>query len=132
MFEPECAIRPVKLYSSPLLLMPPVQDMSMPFNLTSLTCTLYAFIIGSLANLLVQKSSEKVKQTLNPEINKTKLQKFKQRLREMLRFGQKSDSRSSGAQVEDAGKTSQTSACKLRDETAPNTTADEAKANTIE
>lgn len=72
-FEAECAISPVKLYSSPLLLMPPVPDMSMPFNVISLTCTLYAFIIGSLANLLVRKASEKVKQNISPESKKTKL-----------------------------------------------------------
>jgi hypothetical protein len=131
-FEPECATSPVKLYSSPLLLMPPVQDMSMPFNVISLTCTLYAFIIGSLANLLVRKSSEKVKRTLNPETKKTKLQKLKERLREKLRFGQESKFDSSEAKVEGAGETSQTSLSKPGDETAPNATAQEAKANTTE
>jgi phosphatidylinositol glycan class T len=131
-FEPECAISPVKLYSSPLLLMPPVPDMSMPFNVISLTCTLYAFIIGSLANLLVRKASEKVKQNMSPESKKTKLQKFKERLRKKFRLGQKSNFDCSEAHLDGAGEACETSASKFGDETAPNATAEEAKANTTE
>merc|ERR1712087_44515 len=36
------------LYSDSLLIMPPVPDMSMPFNVISLSCTLWAFVLGSL------------------------------------------------------------------------------------
>ena len=57
---------PILLYSSSLLLLPPVPDMSMPFNVLSMTCSLYAFIIGSLLNLLIRKSSERVQVTYDP------------------------------------------------------------------
>jgi phosphatidylinositol glycan class T len=83
-FEAECTLGSTKLYSSPLLLMPPVPDMSMPFNVISLTCTLYAFVIGSLANLLVRRASQRIKTKLYPEENKSKLQKLKERLGKKL------------------------------------------------
>ena len=40
--------------------------MSMPFNVLSMTCSLYAFIIGSLLNLLIRKSSERVQRSYDP------------------------------------------------------------------
>jgi phosphatidylinositol glycan class T len=130
-FESECATGPVKLYSSPLLLMPPVQDMSMPFNVISLSCTLYAFIIGSLANLLVRKASEKVKQTLHPETKKSKLQKLKERLRNKLGLGRKSNSASEAQKG--AGETSQASSSKdPGDKVAPNVTTEEVKVDASE
>lgn len=64
----------LRLCSNSLLLMPPVPDMSMPFNVISLTCTLYAFLFGSLLNLLVRKSSERVQNTYkNKAPEKSKL-----------------------------------------------------------
>jgi hypothetical protein len=70
------------LYSAPLLFMPPVPDMSMPFNVVSLTCTLYAFIVGSVANLLVRKASRRIQcRLLHPEEeHKSKLQRVKEKL----------------------------------------------------
>jgi hypothetical protein len=60
--------------------MAPVPDLSMPFNVLSLTCTLYAFIIGSLINLVLRKASERVKYTLHPDLKpKSKLQLLKER-----------------------------------------------------
>lgn len=90
-FESDClSLESMQLYSSPVLLMPPVPDMSMPFNVISLTCTLYAFVIGSLANLLVRKASQRIKSKLYPEEHKSKLQKLKERLRNKLgRFKKK-------------------------------------------
>ena len=75
----------ISLYSAPLLIMPPVPDMSMPFNVISLTCTLYAFVLGSMANLLVRKASRRIKLKLHPEENKSKLQQLKEKLRD--KFG---------------------------------------------
>jgi len=57
---------PVVLYSNSLLLLSPVPDMSMPFNVLSMVCSLYAFFIGSLVNLLIRKSSERVQRIYNP------------------------------------------------------------------
>jgi hypothetical protein len=70
------------LYSAPLLFMPPVPDMSMPFNVVSLTCTLYAFIVGSVANLLVRKASRRIQcKLLHPEKeHKSTLQRVKEKL----------------------------------------------------
>jgi phosphatidylinositol glycan class T len=55
------------LHSGSPLLLAPVPDMSMPFNVVSLGCTLYAFVIGSLIHLVVRRGSERVKHALNPE-----------------------------------------------------------------
>jgi hypothetical protein len=84
--DPTADRSPQTFFSDPLLLLPPVPDMSMPFNVISLTCTLYAFIIGSVVNLLVRKSSERLKYKLHPELKpKSKLAKLKERLR--AKFG---------------------------------------------
>ena len=64
--QPLSSATPILLYSNSLLLLPPVPDMSMPFNVLSMTCSLYAFIIGSLLNLLIRKSSERVQVTYDP------------------------------------------------------------------
>lgn len=48
----------VTLWSNPLLILPPLPDQSMPFNVLSLTGTLvYAFVIGSFLNLVIRKAS---------------------------------------------------------------------------
>jgi len=86
LFKSECVLGgSIKVYSSPLLLMPPVPDMSMPFNVISLTCTLYAFVIGSLANLMIRKASQRIKTRLHPDENKSKFQKLKERIQNKLR-----------------------------------------------
>ena len=54
----------------PWLLMPPLPDVSMPFNVMSSMCTsytLHAFVFGSLAILLVRKSSSWAKKASQPE-----------------------------------------------------------------
>lgn len=52
--------------SNTVLLLPPLPDLSMPFNVLSLTCTLYAFIIGSTMSLLIRKASQGVQEELDP------------------------------------------------------------------
>lgn len=64
--------------------MPPVPDMSMPFNVISLSCILYAFVIGSLANLLIRKSSQRIKSKMYPNKRKSKIQRIKERVNEKL------------------------------------------------
>ena len=72
------------LYSPSLLLLPPVPDMSMPFNIISLTCTLYAFVIGSIINTIVRRGDEKVYFQLHPdESPKTTKQKLQEKLRKI-------------------------------------------------
>mmetsp|Transcript_13463 Transcript_13463/g.31681 ORF Transcript_13463/g.31681 Transcript_13463/m.31681 type:complete len:646 (+) Transcript_13463:69-2006(+) len=75
-------------YSNSLLLLPPVPDLSMPFNVISVTSSLYAYIIGAMVTILVRKGSEKIKYELYPDKKpKSKLTKFKERLREKVGLG---------------------------------------------
>ena len=90
---------PILLYAESLLLLPPVPDMSMPFNVLSMTCSLYAFIIGSLLNLLIRKSSERVQQAYDPSKvpPPSKLKQIKGKIQERIakilrRRGQASES----------------------------------------
>jgi len=80
---------PRYLFSNAVLLLAPVPDMSMPFNVLSLTCSLYVFVVGSLLNLLVRKASETVKYKLYPSKKpqsklKIKLNAAKTRIREKV------------------------------------------------
>jgi len=74
------------VYSNGLLLLPPVPDLSMPFNVISLTSSLYAYIIGAIITILVRKGSEKIKYNMYPDKKPVrKLTKLKTKLRE--KFG---------------------------------------------
>ena len=69
-----------RLYTPSTIIMPPVPDMSMPFNVISLSCTLYAFIIGSMVNFLVRKSSQRISDAYKGRKERSKLAKIKQKL----------------------------------------------------
>jgi hypothetical protein len=74
--------------SNTVLLLPPLPDLSMPFNVLSLTCTLYAFVIGSTMSLLIRKASQGVQEELDPSkkppskisVIKDKLKAFRNKL----------------------------------------------------
>ncbi|KAL7521986.1 hypothetical protein ACHAWX_006682 [Stephanocyclus meneghinianus] len=68
------------VYSSSLLILPPVPDMSMPFNVISLSCTLWAFVLGSMINILVRRSTESIKRELTGEKEKRPLDKLKEKI----------------------------------------------------
>ncbi len=69
-------------YSNALLIMPPVPDLSMPFNVISITSTLFALIIGTFINLLIHKSRENIKEKFDGNENpKSKLGKLKDKLK---------------------------------------------------
>jgi len=70
------------LYSSSLLILPPVPDMSMPFNVISLSCTLWAFVLGSLLNILVRRGTECIKRELTGEEEKRPIHKIRDKLKE--------------------------------------------------
>ena len=73
------------VYSNSLLLLPAVPDLSMPFNVISLTSSLYAYIIGAIITILVRKASEKVKYKMYPEKKpEPKLTKLKTMLRKKV------------------------------------------------
>ena len=70
-----------KILSNSLLLLPPVPDLSMPFNVISLTSSMYAYIVGALITLMVRKASESIRYKLHPdEKPKSKLRKLKDRI----------------------------------------------------
>jgi phosphatidylinositol glycan class T len=71
-----------QLYSQSVLLLVPLPDSSMPFNVLSLSCTLFAFVMGSMMNVLVRRGSCSVKFELDPESKPVgKLDKFKAKVR---------------------------------------------------
>jgi hypothetical protein len=73
----------VTIFSNTLMLLPPVPDMSMPFNVISLTSSLYAYVVGALVTILVRKASEKITYKLYPDKKpESKLQKLKKRIQE--------------------------------------------------
>lgn len=74
----------ITLYSPSLLLLPPVPDMSMPFNVISLSCTLWAFVLGSLLNILVRRGTESIKREFTGEKEKRPLEKLKDKLQEKV------------------------------------------------
>ena len=58
----------------------------MPFNVISLTSSLYAYIIGAIITILVRKGSEKIKYKVYPDKKPlSKIAKLKTKLRE--KFG---------------------------------------------
>jgi hypothetical protein len=76
---------PVMVYSNSLILLPPVPDMSMPFNVISLTSSLYAYIVGAIVTILVRKASERIKYKLYPEKKPiSKIKKIKDKLKDKL------------------------------------------------
>jgi hypothetical protein len=77
-----CSDVPTTLYSNTLLILPPVPDMSMPFNVISLTCSLYAYVFGSILAFLVKKSSDKIRHALHPEEKpKNRLVRLKEKIK---------------------------------------------------
>lgn len=92
------------LFSESLLFLSPLPDASMPFNVLSLSCTLVAFVIGSILNLLVRRASEKIKYTLHPEQQpKSKIQKFKDIVRKKIQSmrGMEEEAESDNKQKDD-------------------------------
>jgi phosphatidylinositol glycan class T len=90
MMEPLCndtdLPRKFSLFSESLLFLSPLPDASMPFNVLSLSCTLLAFLVGSLLNLLVRRASERLKYKLYPELRpKSKFQKIKDRVKRKVK-----------------------------------------------
>merc|ERR1719215_559825 len=78
-----------RLYARSLMIMPPLPDTTMPFNVMCLSGTLFTFVIGSWMNVLVRKTSEGVKRKLTKEEpEKSKLRKLLDSLKNKF-FGSK-------------------------------------------
>lgn len=74
-----------QVYSNSPLILPPVPDMSMPFNVLSLACSLYAYLVGTLVTLLIKRASEKVTYKLHPDKKpKSKFEKIKEKIKSKL------------------------------------------------
>jgi len=67
----------ITLHSPSVLIIPPVPDMSMPFNVISLSCTLWAFVLGSLLNILVRRGTESIKREFTGEVEKRPIVRIK-------------------------------------------------------
>ena len=74
----------ITLFTTSLLLLPPVPDMSMPFNVISLSCTLWAFVLGSLLNILVRRGTESVKRELTGEKEKKMIDKLREKIKDKV------------------------------------------------
>ena len=74
----------VTVYSPSLVILPPVPDMSMPFNVISLSCTLWAFVLGSLLNTLVRRGTESVKRELTGEKEKRPIDKLREKIKDKI------------------------------------------------
>jgi hypothetical protein len=66
----------------------------MPFNVISLSCTLWAFVLGSLLNILVRRGTESVKRKLTGEKEKRMIDKIRDKLKDKMsklktKFGRK-------------------------------------------
>ena len=74
------------LYSASPLLLTPLPDRSMPFNVLSLTCTLYAFVVGGILNLLVHRASKRVHAKLGLVVEpKSKLARLLDRVKAKIK-----------------------------------------------
>eukprot|EP00555_Chaetoceros_dichaeta_P007033 CAMPEP_0198259008 /NCGR_PEP_ID=MMETSP1447-20131203/8301_1 /TAXON_ID=420782 /ORGANISM="Chaetoceros dichaeta, Strain CCMP1751" /LENGTH=205 /DNA_ID=CAMNT_0043946283 /DNA_START=198 /DNA_END=815 /DNA_ORIENTATION=+ len=73
--------RTIRVYSNALLLMPPVPDLSMPFNIVGLTGTFYACLIGVTLNLLLRKATTTMADEYKGIETKSKLDKLKDKLK---------------------------------------------------
>ena len=48
------------MWGGTVVVMPPVPDLSMPFNVVGLVGTFYAFVIGATLNVLLRKATTKM------------------------------------------------------------------------
>lgn len=121
------APHPRHIFSNSVLMLPPVPDMSMPFNVLSLTCSLYAYLIGTLMTLLVKRVSERVRYKLHPDQKpptlkqklRTKLSGILAKVRSKFHKGsgnsvatksQEGESSTAGGEVKISGKTTEPTA----------------------
>jgi hypothetical protein len=78
-----------------LLILPPIPDLSMPFNVMSLTCSLYAYIFGGIVAMLVKQSSDKIRLALHPvERPKSPLVRLQEKIRSKFHFPDVSNGKS--------------------------------------
>jgi len=63
-----------RIYSNSLLLMPPVPDMSMPYNVITITNSFIVLILGIVTNILTRKATTQIKNALKAiDANKEEL-----------------------------------------------------------
>lgn len=79
-----CPDSPYIIYSNALLILPPVPDMTMPFNVIALSTSLYALLLGTTINLLLRKGSQSVSDSYKGLKRKTPIQKLKEKLKDKL------------------------------------------------
>lgn len=80
--------RPQMVFSNALLIMPPVPDLSMPYNVISISSTFYALIIGTIINVTIKRANQSLKDQYNGVERKrgiTKLKEFVVRIIHVLK-----------------------------------------------
>lgn len=90
------------VHSNSALILPPTPDLSMPFNVLSLACSLYAYLVGTIITMLVKRASEKVYYKLYPDKKpKSKIQKLKEKIKSKLQRKKKSKEEDSNDDLEE-------------------------------
>lgn len=65
------------VFSNALLVMPPVPDLSMPYNVISITSTFFALIIGTIINVTIKRANQSLKDQYNGVTRKRGIVKLK-------------------------------------------------------
>ena len=74
------------IYTKSLLLMPPLPDSTMTYNVLSLNCTLFTFVIGMFMNFMVRKTNDRLKRKMTGEApEKSKMKKLLLSLQEKIK-----------------------------------------------
>ena len=74
------------MYSNALLLMPPVPDMSMPFNVIAVASTLIAIFLGTSMRFITNKASERLSNQYKGIVEESKCQKLVSKVKCKLIF----------------------------------------------
>jgi hypothetical protein len=70
--------QPQMVFSNALLIMPPVPDLSMPYNVISITSTFFALIIGTIINITIRRANQSLKDQYNGSVRKRGITKLKE------------------------------------------------------
>ena len=99
-FEPLCTTKDIPgkessssayssftLYSDAMVILPPVPDMSMPFNVLAFVCGIYLFVVGNMINLAIRRSSDAIKYQYDPSSKPpNKLHLLRDKIKKKLGF----------------------------------------------
>jgi hypothetical protein len=82
----QTAVDVTTLYTNALLIMPPVPDMSMPFNVIAIASTLIAIFLGTSMRFITNKASERMSNQYKGIVEKSKGQRLVSKLKHKFNF----------------------------------------------